>query len=92
MTFEDARASVELYLSRADQPLQIVFEQEFESGWCFRYQSKRFLETHDPGDRLAGSVPLIVDRKTGKIRACPTDRPLEECLADYVRTGSFLRK
>jgi len=92
MTFDDARAAVEFYLSRSDKPLQIIFEQEFESGWCFRYQSERFLKTRDPDDQLTGSVPLIVDRKTGKIRVCPTDSPLEDNLAYYARTGSFLRK
>jgi hypothetical protein len=56
------------------------------SGWMFFYQSRRYLETQDPSDALAGNAPLIVDRLTGKVTETGTAHPAEEYLAQYEVT------
>jgi hypothetical protein len=46
----------ELAISRVD---------EHPWGWMFSYQSKKFLETGDPLDALAGNCPVYVTRDDG---------------------------
>lgn len=53
------------------------------SGWMFFYQSRRYLETQDPSDALAGNAPLIVDRFTGKVTETGTAHTAEYYLAQY---------
>lgn len=52
-------------------------------GWMFFYQSRRYLETRDPSDALAGNAPLIVDRLTGKVIETGTAHPPEYYLAQF---------
>ena len=35
---------------------------EFDLGWIFFWDSKKYLETRDFSDALAGNAPIIVDR------------------------------
>lgn len=52
-------------------------------GWVFFYQSRRYLETRDPSEVLAGNAPLIVDRLTGEITETGTAYPLDYYLSRY---------
>ncbi|WP_133001235.1 YrhB domain-containing protein [Luteimonas arsenica] len=52
-------------------------------GWVFFYQSRRYLETDNPSDALAGNAPLIVDRLTGQVTETGTVYPLEYYLSQY---------
>ena len=56
---------------------------ESSSGWMFFYQARRYLQTQDPSDALAGNSPLIVDRLTGKVTETDTAHPAEYYLAQY---------
>jgi hypothetical protein len=56
---------------------------EHSFGWVFFYQSRRYLETHNPDDALAGNAPLIVDRLTGQVTETGTAYPLEYYLLQY---------
>ena len=56
---------------------------ESPAGWMFFYQSRRYLETHDPSDALAGNAPMIVDRLTGKVTQTGTAHSAEYYLAQY---------
>jgi len=55
-------------------------------GWVFFYNSKKFLETRDNRDRIAGNAPIIVDRINGEIRVTGTARKIEHYLAEYEAT------
>ena len=54
-------------------------------GWVFFYNSKKFLETGAIRDRLAGNGPVIVNRVTGEILFCGSNKPVEELIHDYER-------
>lgn len=50
--------------------LEVVIREEMTEshpvGWVFFYNSRRFLDTGDCNQALAGNVPLIVTRQEGK--------------------------
>ena len=70
-------------LTDDDLPCEILDSETLERsyGWVFFYQSRRYLETKDPSELLAGNAPLIVDRLTGKITETGTAHPTEYYLA-----------
>ena len=37
-------------------------------GWVFFYQSRKYVETRNPDERLVGNPPFLVDRFDGQIR------------------------
>jgi hypothetical protein len=41
-------------------------------GWVFFYNSRRFLETGDPLERLGGNGPIIVEREDGRLHILPS--------------------
>ena len=45
---------------------------EFDLGWIFFWDSKRYLETHDSSEALAGNAPIIVDRRDGSVHQAST--------------------
>jgi hypothetical protein len=55
-------------------------------GWVFFYQARRFLETRDPIQRLAGNAPIIINRFTCELRCTGTKYPVEHYLAEYETT------
>jgi len=67
-----AEKIVLFYINVTHKPkLELVIAKEdtieFEEGFVFRYDSKRYLEEGDSDYRIAGTYPLIVDKKTGEI-------------------------
>ena len=54
-------------------------------GWVFFYQSRKYVETRNPDERLVGNAPFLVDRFDGRIRH--KGRGLVEAfLAEYEAT------
>lgn len=41
--------------------------EEFNLGWVFKYDSKKFIDTDNFEDRLAGNVPFLVTKSSGEI-------------------------
>ncbi len=46
-------------------------------GWILFYQSKRYLETGDIRNAVAGNAPIVVAKSDGRIHVTGTGRPLE---------------
>jgi Immunity protein 35 len=63
----------------------LLEEQTLERpcGWIFFCTSRRFLETGDYRDALAGNAPFIVDRDDGSVHTTGTGRPIEHYVAEY---------
>ena len=57
-------------------------------GWVFFYQSKKYLESQDFSDRLAGNAPIIISKLDGSLHVTGTGRPIEYYIENFVRTGS----
>jgi hypothetical protein len=73
-----------------DSGLDLVLRPELTAttdvGWVFFYESKRFLDTGAPDDRLMGNAPLLVTH-AGAVHLLGTERPVEEYLDDFRRSG-----
>src|ERR1039457_5978302 len=52
-------------------------------GWVFFWQSREFVETGDPGARLVGNAPLIVNLHDRAVCATGTALPIENYIAVY---------
>ena len=52
-------------------------------GWVFFYQSRRYLESGDELEMIAGNAPLIVNRFTGAVTVTGTANPIGHYLAEY---------
>lgn len=94
MTLDEARQIVGKYLSRlgTGQPpgeLALLDEhtQEVACGWVFFYQSKRFLQTNEVGDALAGNAPILIDSRDGSLHVTGTARRVEYYVQNYLDTG-----
>ena len=92
MTKGEARAAVEaelatLIATHRGEPGELVVMDDFTVerpwGWVFFYNSRRFAETREPLQALAGNAPYIVNRTTGEVRVTGTARPTEEYIAEY---------
>ena len=55
-------------------------------GWIFFYQSKRFLETGEFGDQIAGNGPILVDRINFNLKTFGTARRIDEYLTEFEKT------
>ena len=88
-TPEGARASTEKYLDEEVRPkaamygiddLVVTEVQEFEHCFVAFFNSRRFLDSGNLSDALAGNGPLIVNKRTGAVRAAWSGRAWEEQL------------
>ena len=68
----------ELEKSR-DSNLELLISgsEEYELHFVFYYNSKKYIETKNPGFLLGGNAPIIVDKLTGKIGISGTARSTE---------------
>lgn len=95
MDFSEARKAVVGYLNSlvSHQPpggLDILDEHTLEvaCGWVFFYQSKRYLQTNDTLDAVAGNAPILVDSGDCSLHVTGTARPVEYYVQNYLETGS----
>jgi hypothetical protein len=90
MTKSEAEEIVERYLNseeRGGTPDLVLLKDvtiEREFGWIFFYQSKRFLETGNISDILAGNAPLVVTKSDGRLHVTGTAHPIEHYLERFV--------
>ena len=87
MTKDSARAAAEAFVAdtgrRIGVDLAILDDRtvEFDSGWVFFYDSRKYIESGSLSDALAGNAPLIVSRRDCSVHVTGTARPVE----DYIR-------
>lgn len=70
-----------------DVNLVIVAEQEFDFGWMFNYNTKKYVESGDMFQCLLGNVPLFVDRMDGHLylAGIGSGCPMEEHIKTFRR-------
>ena len=91
---QQATASVEAYLKHisASSGLELVMLEketiEKSFGWICFYTSRRYLQTGDIGDALAGNGPILVDRRDGSLHVTGTAYPAEFYIENYETHGS----
>lgn len=66
--------------------LQLMKErtQEFEYGWVFFYQSKKYLETGNVYYMLGGNSPFIINRNDASMEVTGTAHPVEKYIKEYI--------
>lgn len=90
MTQSEAEEIVQQYLrsqERGGAPDLVLLKDgtmEREFGWVFFYQSKRYLETGNFSDILAGNAPLVVTKSDGRLHETGTAHPVEHYLERFV--------
>ncbi len=85
LTYEQAR---ELVVADLRNPAFAILDAEtieLPWGWVFFYQSKRFIETGDIRDALAGNAPYLVNRLTGEFALTGTSVPVSILIENYER-------
>jgi hypothetical protein len=71
--------------------LLIVAEREYDFGWVFDFNTRKYVESGDILESLLGNGPLIVDRNDGHIYTIPgSGSSREEYIAEF-RAGSRRR-
>ncbi|MBV8750777.1 MAG: hypothetical protein JO103_13815 [Candidatus Eremiobacteraeota bacterium] len=93
LTYEQALAKAREEIAAFEEPLPsrdiVVVEdrvQERARGWVFPYQTRAFLETHDPRQGLLGMGPIFVDKLNGSVHVVPTGG-MKPWIEEYDRTG-----
>jgi hypothetical protein len=72
----------------AKYELVLLLEEtkEFELGWVFFYQSRKFIESGDCRDMLGGNAPIIVNKRDGSVHVAGTSHAVEKYIEDYLNT------
>jgi ribosomal protein L7/L12 len=89
MNKEKAQAIAERYMSPYLDDLALIHDatEEFNFGWAFYFQSKKYVETRNIYDMLIGNGPILVERKTGKIHDTGSAVSLKECAEAFEACG-----
>jgi hypothetical protein len=69
--------------NRPKHELVIVKEIEYDFGWVFCWNTKRFTESGDFRHGLVGNAPLIVDRNDGRVYVTGTAHRLDYYVEEY---------
>jgi hypothetical protein len=79
--------SKKLQEMRPSDPFVVVEKSTIERpfGWVFFYNSKKFVETGEFGDRLLGNGPVIVNKHNGSVEFLGSSRPPLEFVEEYER-------
>jgi hypothetical protein len=74
-------------MSTPADPFIVVENDTIEKsfGWVFFYNSKKFLETGEFRQRLAGNGPVIVNKHNGSIEFFGTNKPPQEIVEEYEK-------
>ena len=87
MNYRKARQLAETWVALvSDDAAVIVDVLPRPYGWVFFWESRRFLETSQTPDRLAGNAPILIDRVDGELRVTGTAYPIEHYLQMYEAT------
>ena len=70
--------------SKYDLVILTDHTREFELGWVFFYQSRRYIESGDYRDMLGGNAPIIVNKHDGSIHVTGTSYKIEKYIEEYL--------
>jgi hypothetical protein len=82
---ELVREKLREYETAGSPPLELLEDKTLTRpfGWVFFYQSRRYDESGDVRDALAGNAPIIVDRDDGTVYVTGTAFPVSHYLQLY---------
>jgi hypothetical protein len=57
---------------------------EFELGWAFCYNNKKYIESGKVSHALAGNGPIIICKRTGKMFSTGTSQDVEYYIDEFI--------
>jgi len=91
ITRDEALAAAEAFLNDRAQSIEPVVMRdatlEYDFGWVFFYNSRKYLETKKSEHMLAGNAPLIVEKSSGRIVETGTAEPIETYVEAFRKSG-----
>ncbi len=82
--------AIQLVSDHLEQDLAIIEVLERPWGWGIVVNSKTYLETGDIDDMLIGIGPMIVNKKTGRIKSYSSACDAYECMQQYESRLKFI--
>jgi len=67
----------------------LTIEKPF--GWVFFYDSKKYLETGNVDDAIAGNGPVFVNKHDGSIEFCGSYKSVQEFISEHERKWAGVR-
>ncbi len=61
----------------------LTIEKPF--GWVFFYDSKKYLESGNISDAIAGNGPVFVNNQDGRTEFCGSCKSVQEFVSEYER-------
>lgn len=87
ITYDEAKELANQWLLDKNCDFEIILIDEStikeDFGWVFFYNSKKYLETGNFRDMLAGNAPLIIDKKTGQLTETGTAYNIDYYITKY---------
>jgi len=85
-----ARIIADMNAQRPDDQVVICEEHTVERDHviAFSYQTKRYVETGNARHACYGNGPIIVNRRTGAVAVCGTNRSARENIDDHERRAA----
>jgi hypothetical protein len=94
MNIEQAQSLVQAELDKNthlnDDDQCVILEEETiekEWGWVFFYQSKKYIESGDIEDMLAGNAPYIVNKRNGQLHETGTAEDIEHYIQEFEQNS-----
>jgi ribosomal protein L7/L12 len=89
INFEEAQNLIrdKVLLKLEDCALMEESTQEFDFGWAFFYQSKKYIESRDFKDMYVGQGPVIVDKHSGEFFETGSSKSTEDYLDAFKACG-----
>ncbi len=91
MTKEEARAIAEKYVESLQEKMKLELilvddrTLEFDKGWVFFYNSRKFVVERSLRYMLAGNAPLIVSKQDGTVHETGTAHPVDVYVDEFRR-------
>lgn len=91
LTFEEARALVKKFVDEGNHSVPVMINdeatEEYDFGWLFYVNSRRYIETGDFSNCLVGAGPIFVERETGRTIHTGSGASTEHLVEAYRATG-----
>lgn len=73
--------------NKCDCALMTEATEEYDFGWAFYYQLKKYIETKDYREMLVGHGPILVDRNSAQMFETGSAYSTEHYVKAYTATG-----
>lgn len=86
MNKEEATEIAEQYVNRSGDNCSLFYDSiiEFEYGYCFIWNSNKYIESRDINDMLVGPAPFITPKEDGNVFCLGSAYSMESLIEEYT--------